>query len=67
MLGVLLIYLHSPSGAAHPRDHAYISVKPLPAVLQPINVMYCVIVIIQSVCGIVYEVCTIRVLIFLSH
>ena len=27
------------------------------------NVMYCVIVIIQSVCGIVYEVCTIRVLI----
>ena len=29
------------------------------------NVMYCVIVIIQSVCGIVYEVCTIRVLMFL--
>ena len=27
------------------------------------NVMYCVIVIIQSVCSIVYEVCTIRVLI----
>ena len=26
------------------------------------NVMYCVIVIIQSVCGIIYEVCTIRVL-----
>ena len=29
------------------------------------NVMYCVIVIIQSVCSIVYEVCTIRVLMFL--
>ena len=29
------------------------------------NVMYCVIVIIQSVCSIVYEVCTIRVLIFM--
>ena len=38
MLGVLLIYLHSPSGAAHPQGHAYISVKPLAAVLQPINV-----------------------------
>ena len=25
------------------------------------NVMYCVIVIIQSVCGIVYEVCTVIV------
>ena len=36
MLGVLLIYPHSPSGAACPRDHAYISVKPLTAVLQPI-------------------------------
>ena len=29
------------------------------------NVMYCVIVIIQSVCGIVYKVCTIIVLMFL--
>ena len=29
------------------------------------NVMHCVIVIIQSVCGIVYEVCTVRVLMFL--
>ena len=38
MLGVLLIYQHSPSGAVRPRDCAYISVKPLTAVLQPINV-----------------------------
>ena len=29
------------------------------------NVMYCVIVIIQSVCGIVYEVCGIRVFVFM--
>ena len=29
------------------------------------NVMYCVIVIIQSVCSIVYELFTIRVLMFL--
>ena len=29
------------------------------------NVMYCVIVFIQSVCSIVYEVFTIRVLMFL--
>ena len=36
MLGVLLIYPHSPSGSAHPRDCAYISVKPLAAVLQPL-------------------------------
>ena len=36
MLGVLLIYPHSPSGAACPQDRAYISVKPLTAVLQPI-------------------------------
>ena len=27
MLGVLLIYLHSPSDAAHPQDRAYISVN----------------------------------------
>ena len=38
MLGVLLIYLHSPLSAAHPWDCAYISVKPPTAVLQPINV-----------------------------
>ena len=38
MLGVLLIYPHSLSGAVRPRDRAYISVKPLAAVLQPINV-----------------------------
>ena len=36
MLWVLLIYLHSPTSAACPRDHAYISVKPLAAVLQPL-------------------------------
>ena len=29
------------------------------------SVMYCVIVIIQSVCSIVYKVCTIRVLMFM--
>ena len=40
MLGVLLIYLHSPSGAACPWDCVYISVKPLAAVLQPINTEY---------------------------
>ena len=33
-LGILQIYLHSPSGAVRPRDRAYISVKPLAAVLQ---------------------------------
>ena len=38
MPGVLLIYPHSPSGDVHPRDHVYISVKPLAAMLQPINV-----------------------------
>ena len=32
VLGVLLIYPHSPSGAVHPWDHVYISVKPLSAV-----------------------------------
>ena len=51
VLGVLLIYPHSLSGTARPRDHAYISVKPLPAVLQPINVcMY----ISRYVCTYVY-------------
>ena len=39
VLGVLLIYPHSPLGAARPWDHAYISVKPLAAMLQPINVL----------------------------
>ena len=29
VLGVLLIYLYSPSSAVHPWDHACISVKPL--------------------------------------
>ena len=38
VLGVLLIYLHSPSGVAHSWDHAYVSVKSLTAMLQPINV-----------------------------
>ena len=38
MLRVLLIYPHSPLGAARPQDRAYISVKPLAAVLQSINV-----------------------------
>ena len=42
MLGVLLIYLHSPSGAAQPQDRVYTSVKPLAAVLQPINVSTCI-------------------------
>ena len=37
MVGVLLIYPHSLLGAACPRDCTYISVKPLTAVLQPIN------------------------------
>ena len=40
VLGVLLIYPHSPSGAAYPRDCAYISVKPLAAVLQYIILDY---------------------------
>ena len=38
IFGVLLIYQHSPSGAARPRDCVYISVKPLAAMLEPINV-----------------------------
>ena len=37
ILRILLIYLHSPLGTVCPRDHVYISVKPLAAVLQPIN------------------------------
>ena len=44
VLGILLIYPHSPSGAARPYDRAYISVKPLAAVLQPINICVCVCV-----------------------
>ena len=40
VLGVLLIYPHSSSGIACPQDHAYISVIPLTAVLQPINILY---------------------------
>ena len=38
MLEDLLIYSHSPSGAVHLRNHAYISVTPLAAMLQYINV-----------------------------
>ena len=38
MLGVLLMYPHSPLGAVRPWGHAYISVKPLADVLQPINI-----------------------------
>ena len=38
VLGVLLIYLHSPLGTVRFRDCVYISVKPLATVLQPINV-----------------------------
>ena len=34
MLGILLIYPHSPSGAACPRNRTYISVKPLTVMLQ---------------------------------
>ena len=41
MLRVLLIYLHSPSGTVRPRDCAYMSVKPLAAMLQPINMYLC--------------------------
>ena len=44
VLGVLLIYLHSPSGTACPLDRVYISIKPLAAVLQPINV--CILIIL---------------------
>ena len=50
MLGVLLIYPHSPLGAACPRNRAYISVKPLAAVLQPINVSVYVFVCILRIC-----------------
>ena len=42
VIGVLLIYPHSPSGAVRSQDHAYISVKPLTAMLQHINVGMCV-------------------------
>ena len=42
MLRVLLIYPHSLSRDARPQDHTYISVKPLTAMLQRINVpQYC--------------------------
>ena len=44
ILRILLIYLHSPLGTVCPRDHVYISVKPLTAVLQPINTYTCVCV-----------------------
>ena len=54
VLGVLLIYLYSPSGAACPRDHAYISVKPLAAMLQPINVCVYVCVTRPEKTGLIY-------------
>ena len=39
MLGVLLIYnIRTLPWALRPRDRAYISVKPLTAMLQPINI-----------------------------
>ena len=44
VLGVLLIYLHSPLGAAYPQDCVYVSVKPLAAVVQSINV--CILIIL---------------------
>ena len=39
LLGVLLIYQHSPSGTTCLRDCTYISFKPLAAVLQPIIII----------------------------
>ena len=55
MLGVLLIYPHSPSGVVRPRDHAYVSVKPLAAVLQPINVrVYVCMYVYMYVCVCMY-------------
>ena len=45
VLGVLLIYLHPPSCA---RDHAYISVKPLVAMLQ--HIIYMCVCICVCVC-----------------
>ena len=56
VLGVLLIYPQSPTGAACPQDCAYISVKPLAAVLPSNNVfMYVCMYVCTYVC--VY-VCT---------
>ena len=40
VLGVLLIFLHSPLGAVRPQDRVYISVKSLAAVLQYLINMY---------------------------
>ena len=42
VLGIFLIYLHSPSDVVRPRDCAYIiiSVNPLAAMLQPINMIH---------------------------
>ena len=39
MLEVLLIYPHNPEGAQCPRESADISVTPLAAKLQPINIV----------------------------
>ena len=51
VLGVLLIYPHSPPGAARPQDCAYVSVKPLAAVLQPISVVHDIHVIYATWAG----------------
>ena len=51
MIGVLPIYPHSPSGAACSQDHAYISVKPLAAMLQHINVGMCVYTYVRMYVG----------------
>ena len=59
MLGVLLIYPQSPTGTACPQDCAYISVKPLAAVLPSNNVFMYVYMYCMYVCMYVYMyVCT---------
>ena len=50
MLGVLLIYLHSPSGAVHPRNFVYVSVKPLLPCYNILMYMYVCIDIRTFVC-----------------
>ena len=51
VLGVLLIYPHSASGTVQPQDRSYISVKPLSAVLQHINVLHFAVRQNTSSCG----------------
>ena len=47
---VLRVLPHSPSGTVRPRDNAHISLKPLAAVLKPINnSLYLPVYIYQSV------------------